>query len=187
MGRPLTTQAQIIRHLLHAKVDPVTLKPAAFLLLVEVPLRGDEGVIRLVNNKRPVKAGGKVFQPCQVRVDWPEESLEGVLGQMTVTIANVSRIVMSLVDRGDYGIAGGEGPGPLLGQIVTARLALSTELDELSDALAIRQRISEVTVNAKQATFVCGDPSKSIQVPGGVWDRRTAPQLLPSAGAEVGQ
>jgi hypothetical protein len=139
----------------------------AWLLFVEVPTKSG-GFFRIVRSKRHQVQDGKLWQACELGVELPEEDAQGTLGEMELTIPNVSRLPMSYLEI----------DGELLGQRVSVWLAL--EGQPFSPAgkwehVALSGSARERTVRIR-----CGHPAESSQVPTRRFDRQNFPSLLPA-------
>jgi len=170
MARTLTSALQVARHLIESK-DP-------WLLFVEVESKSRPGsFFRLVNNTRNIEADGKRWMATTMKIELPEESGEGTLGQLRIAIPNISRIPMAFVE-------GGEGEDDLIDQPVTVTLAYAANLDSVNFAgsPSWRHVITEAVCDEQTAVFVCGHPAGIRMAPGPTYDRVSYPQLLPSAG-----
>ncbi len=165
--RQLSTPLHIARHVL--------LSDAAWLLFVEAPLKSG-GFIRLVRNSRHLAAGGRKWQACSIEIELPESSAEGALGELRITLPNVSRLPMLYL----------EAANELLGQTFTCWLAHERSLEAFSSALAFAHTALRATMNERVATIVCGHPAQNKRTPAAVYDRRVYPQLLPGGGLTSG-
>ena len=170
--RNLTSPLQIARHLLYTN--------AAWLWFFELPLR-DGTVARVVKNTGNLFANGKVWQAAALSVEIPPETSDGALGQITVKVPNVARILVGWADDGGFPpVAGEEGPGLILGQVARVWLQLSSSLETFDPAMSFEAQVLNVSCTADVGELTLGDASQTVRVPAGVWDRTIAPQLLPS-------
>jgi hypothetical protein len=194
--RTLATPLHVARHLLETD--------RAWLMFVEIPARAVEGgFYRLVNNTQNIVApieGGvdgdgdpiRGFVATSMQIVLPEEDGQGTLGRLEITIPNVSRIPMAVVETDLEG--GPVDEGDILGQVATVWLANERDVTTVYNVkypftlrrmLSWRHRVKSATMNEKVAKFACGHRGGQRSSPGPRFDRSRFPQLLASASQGV--
>jgi hypothetical protein len=158
MARTVTSPLQIARNILA--------QGKGFFLFVEVPSVSG-GFFRLVRNNRPLSADGKVWQAAEMGITIPEETADGSLGQLAITIPNVSRVPLALIESGD-----------ILGQDLTLWLQHENTFSAFVPGLSWQHRAVKASGNERIA-ITCGHPAGLLRVPFPVYDRTEFPQLLP--------
>ena len=165
MPASLPTMLQIARSTLVASSAG-----GAWLLFVEIPTK-TLGTIRVVDDVRARYAAGKWWQACAIAIpDFREQSAEGALGQVTVTIPNVRRIAAAFLEAGE-----------LQGQRLGAWFQLEEWVDQSGgeegfvEALGESHVIIAATVTEKEVTLTCGHPAGQARVPRRVFDKSVAP------------
>lgn len=139
---------------------------AAWLLYVQIGRKAG-GYFRLVKSERhQTTTDGRVWQAASLDIVLPEEDAEGTLGDLKVTLPNVSRIAVAYLEQGD-----------IIGQTLTCTLGLAGQ--PLLAALTWQHLISGAKVRARTCVLACDHPANVQQVPRGVFDRASFPQLLP--------
>jgi len=156
MSRPIPSPLHVARHILETD--------KAWLFFVKIELAGS--TIRLVKSRRHIQADGVVWQASSVLIDLPSEDGSGALGEMVISVPNVSRLPISYV----------EAQGELLGRDVTAYLQHESSLDVFVDALSWRNRILSCEITAAQANFRCEPASGLHKIPSVVFNRNVSPQ-----------
>ncbi|UYV13741.1 MAG: hypothetical protein NCW75_05515 [Phycisphaera sp.] len=156
--RPLTNPLQIARLALRDQ--------GAWLFFVEIPTTSG-GFYRLVRNSEHQDGNGVRWHAASIGVDLPPEDDSGSLGEMILSIPNVSQTPMALVETG----------GELLGQTVTCWVQTTTDLDTFDDAASWQHFIT--WVQADEQTLQCrgGHPALSQPVPSQIIDRGRFPGL----------
>jgi len=158
MPRTLTSPLQVARLALFSD--------QAWLLYVEIT-RAAGGYFRLVRSQRhQTTTDGRVWQACAIDIVLPEEDAEGSLGDLRLTLPNVSRVPGAYIENGD-----------ILNQRVTCYLGL--EGQALSPALSWTHRVGAARVRARTVTLTCDHPANQQTVPRGRFDRQSFPELLP--------
>lgn len=163
MGRALTTPLHYARHMLASS--------KGFVLFVEIPRR-QGGYYRLVNDNRHVEANGCSWQACSMRIELPDESIDGDLSQGRVRVPNISRVPIRAVELEDE----------LIEQEAVFYLQHRDSLPSFVLDCSWRHKILNVEIDELTATFTCGHPAQTRRAPWKVYDRRTFPQLLRSGG-----
>lgn len=159
MPRPLTSPLHIARHWL--------MRDRAWLLFVEIPA-SNGGFFRLVRNGVTVNGDEKVWQPASIEIELPGEEAEGALGQLKLSIPNVSRLPVAYLELGE---------GELIGFTATCWLQHEENLDVFDPALSWEQLILAAEGDEGRLTVECGHPASVEQGPGHVFTRREFPQL----------
>lgn len=163
--RVLTAQLNHARRLMHSD--------QAWLWLVEVESASPGKFFRLAGVGRHVVAEGQVWQACSLKVDAPQESSDGSIGEGSITIPNVSRLPLAFVEDGD-----------LIGQPL--RLILAHESDLTVLAISWSVLILRARIDARAAIFDIGSPAEVERVPSRIMDRRAFPQLLSTGRRRLG-
>lgn len=163
MARPLTNPLHIARLALRDE--------HAWLFFVEIPTTSG-GFFRLVRNSEHVDGNGVRWQAASIDVDLPAEDDSGSLGELILTIPNVSQVPMALVETG----------GELLGQTITCWVQTTGSLDTFDDAASWQHEVR--AVDADELTLRCtgGHPALDQQVPSQLVTRQRFPGLR-SVGA----
>lgn len=164
MARTLSSALHIARGLLSAA--------HGWLMFVEITRPVEGRYFRLVDHPRSLVANGLVWQASAISVAIPEETIEGSLGQLTLTVSNVSGIPLSYVESGNE----------LLGQRVRVWLTHTGNLASFSPGLMWEHTGSLVNANAKALTLTCRHPATGKRVPSVRFTRANFPQLLPQGG-----
>lgn len=167
MARALTSAVMVARSILS--------DAQGWFMFVEIE-RSDGSFYRLVDNNRHLEADGKVWQAASIKLGMPEENIDGTLGQLTLTIPNVSRLPMAAVELDDE----------LLGQVVRVWFAHESFLDTFDPALLWVHEGAKVKANAAELTLTCGHPSAGKRIPAVRFTRANFPQLLPQGGLSSG-
>lgn len=145
-----------------------------WLLFVEIPRKAG-GDYRLVQDNRHRSGDGKVWQAASIEVELPEETSEGTLGELVLTIPNISRLPMAAVELDDE----------LLGQTVTAWLQHESSLDEFTDGLSWVHTVLRCRADESVVRLECGHPAAVLRIPGVRFTRENFPQLLPQGGVRT--
>jgi hypothetical protein len=163
MARPLTNPLHIARLALRDE--------SAWLFFVEIPTLGG-GFYRLVRNSEHVDGNGVRWQAASIDVQLPGEDDSGTLGEMILSIPNVSQVPTALV----------EVDGELLGQTVTCWVQTTSSLDTFDDAASWQHVIR--SIDADEQTLQCrgGHPAVDQPVPSQLITRQRFPGLR-SVGA----
>lgn len=164
MPLSLPTMLNVARHV------PVASSAGAWLMFVQIPLK-TLGTVRIVDDKRAWYAAGKWWQACPIVIpEWREQSTDGSLGSITMTIPNVGRIAGALLETGE-----------LQGQTLTAWFQLEAWAKQSSgeepfvEALSESHLILSAAASEKSVTLTCGHPSSRARVPRRVFDGSVAP------------
>jgi hypothetical protein len=165
MPRQITSPLHIARHLL--------MSDSAWLLFVEIPTSG-EGFFRLVRNGRHLAANGVTWQACSLEIELPAEDAEGSLGQLVVSLPNVSRIPMAYVELDDPAT----GRGEILGYPITCWLQHQSALAVFDPALSWRHTAVAAEASETVMKLECHHPAGAQRAPGRVFTRAEFPQLL---------
>ena len=163
MARPLTNPLQIARLALR--------DDSAWLMFVEVPTLSG-GYFRLVRNSEHVDANGVRWQAASIEVELPEEDDAGTLGELALSIPNVSQIPLALVQN----------DGELLGQTVTCWVQTTSALDTFDDAASWQHVVRSVEADERTLRCTCGHPAQDLRVPSRLITRAEFPGLR-SVGA----
>lgn len=158
MARPLTNPLQIARLALRDE--------HAWLFFVEIPTTSG-GFYRLVRNSEHVDGNGFRWQAASIDVDLPAEDDSGTLGEMTLSIPNVSRVPMALVETA----------GELLGQTVTCWVQTTGNVEAFDDAASWQHVITSVEADEKSLRCTGGHPAADQRVPSQLIDRTRFPGL----------
>lgn len=136
-------------------------------LFVEIPSTVS-GSFRLVDDNRHCEADGKVWQAAGIVLSLPEEELEGTLGEVRLSIPNISRLPLAHVETGD-----------ILGQSLTAWIAHSANLASFASGNALRfeHRIVKADCTEKVMTLSCRHVVAGMTLPRGRYTREQFPQL----------
>ena len=167
MARALTSAVMVARSILS--------DAQGWFMFVEIS-RTDGNFFRLCDNNRHMEANGKIWQAASIKLSMPEENIDGTLGQLTLTIPNVSRLPMAAV----------EVDGELLGQTVRVWFAHESSLATFDPALLWVHEGAKVKANAAELTLTCGHPSAGKRIPAVRFNRTNFPQLLPQGGVASG-
>lgn len=170
MPRGLTSPLHVARHVLNTQ--------AGWYLFVEIPTADGLSAFRLTNNNTHTVYGAFVWTAASLSIDLPDESIDGSLGSGSISISNVSRIPMALVEQA----ANGSQFGELLGQTVTIYLAPESALQTINRSASWSLLITDVVADAKVLKIDAGPPPESMRVPSQIYDRTRFPQLLPPQG-----
>lgn len=162
MARTLSSTFESARRLLQSN--------KGWLLLLRLPLLSG-GEVRLTSNPRHVTAGGLGYQACALSIDAPAEELQTSLGRLSITLPNVSRVPISLVESGE-----------VLGQVLSWGICHEDAIAAgLLPGLTWRNTVLAATCDEGVARFECGHPSTLIGVPGRIYDAATFPSLVAGA------
>lgn len=145
-----------------------------WFMFVEIA-RLDGDFHRLVANPRHIVANGYTWQASGIRVDLPEESGDGELGEMLLSVSNVSRLPMAAVEVDDE----------LLGCRVRVWLAHEDSFAAFSPGLMWEHIGLKVSATEKALTLACGHPAAVQRVPSRRYTRGGFPQLLPQGGVRT--
>ena len=145
-----------------------------WLLFLEVALHNGK-YVRLVKNEQHLIADGRTWQAANVQLQLPEEDGEGDLGELLITVPNVSREALRLV----------EVENELLGCNCTAWLQHAANLATFEPALSWQHVILEAELDETVATFRCGHAAELVKCPGPLIDRTRFPQVLPGVGVRL--
>lgn len=162
MPRPISSPLQIARMMLASG--------QAWLLFVEIPASGG-GYFRLVKNSRHVQADGKIWQAAAIAIELPEEQADGALGEMSLTIPNVSRLPGLLIEQGE-----------ILGRDIQVWLQHESALTSFDGNLTWKHRVLKADVDEGAVRVTAGHPAGFLRIPKGVYTRVEFPQLLATGG-----
>jgi hypothetical protein len=149
-----------------------------WFMFVEIPTADGTSAFRLTSNNTHTVYGAFVWTAASMRIDLPDESIDGSLGSGSIEISNVSRIPLALVEQP----ANGSQFGELLGQRVTIYLAPESALQTINPATSWSLLITDVVADAKVLKIEAGPPPESMKIPSRIYTRETFPQLLPPQG-----
>ena len=166
MARALPTALHIARNLL-SSAD-------GWVMFVEIARPGG-GYFRLCDNNRHLNGNAKVWQAASISLGLPEETMDGAMGELTLSVSNVSRIPMAYVET----------QSELLGQEVKVWLAHTGSLSTFSSALLWVHRGLKVVANATVMTLYCAHAGASMRIPSQRFTRANFPQLLPQGGVRA--
>lgn len=145
---------------------------AGWMMFMEIPKKSGTAWYRLVQSSRHVNANAKVWQAASMKIEIPEESTDGDLGQLVVTIGDVSRLALAAV----------EVENEILGQEVTVWLQHTSNLATFDPALTWTHKALSVDGTPMGIVVTCGHPARIVRVPSRRYTRKSFPQLLPQGG-----
>lgn len=165
---------------------PVSSSPALYVLrsrlahaegwrtFVEIESVVPGRYFRLVDDNRHLHADAKLWQACGLDVTLPEMSVEGTLGELTVSIPNISRLPLAYA----------EAENDIIGCKVTAWVAHSANLATFAGGNAFDFRHVCTAVRASEERFeitcrhLAAGGVGGRKVPHRRYDRRAFPQLV---------
>ncbi|MEO1277594.1 MAG: hypothetical protein AAFV77_01375 [Planctomycetota bacterium] len=163
MARPLTNHLHLARLALRDE--------HAWLMFVEIPTSSG-GFFRLVRDSQHRDANGVRWQAASIDVELPEEDDSGTLGELMLSIPNVSQIPLALVQN----------QGELLGKTVTCWVQTTSALDTFDDAASWQHVVRSVEADERTLRCTCGHPAQDLRVPSRLITRSQFPGLR-SVGA----
>ena len=147
---------------------------AGWLTFVEIQLASGN-YVRLVENPQHLRANGVNWQACDMKVQLPLEDIDGTLGNVLITVPNVSREVLRLVEVDE-----------LLGRPLVAWIANAKLLDSFDAAFSWSHVTLDATASEKTATVQCGHPAEQLIAPGPTYRRSRFRQLVAGDGLRLG-
>ena len=162
MARAFSNPLQAARHLV--------MSSDAWMFFVEVPNAAGTGYFRVVRASKHVSADGKTWQAASLGIEVPPEGVDGSLPTVSITIPNVSRIPLALVETADE----------LIGKVATVWLQHASALTTFDAAAKWNLYILSATATSKSLTLTLGHPPHGVQAPGPVYTRENTPDLLPT-------
>lgn len=170
MPRGLSSPLHLARYLLN--------NADGWYVFVEIPTADGQSAFRLTSNNTHTVYGPYVWTAVSMRVDLPDESIEGSLGAGSIEIPNISRIPLALAEQP----ANGSQFGELLGQTMRLYVANESALNEINPNASWPLLITSVTADARLMMIEAGPPPESMRIPTQIYDRTRFPQLLPPRG-----
>jgi len=164
VARPFTSALHIARHLL--------MSGEAWLMFVQVARKAG-GFFRLVGSARHVVADGKVWQAAGLKLELPGEEAEGSLGDGSITLADVSRLALGMVEVG----------GELIGQEITVWVQHESTFASFDPAMSYQMVAKGVAASGASLSVECGSPEEVGTFPLGEFTRQDFPGLLPTGVA----
>lgn len=165
MPRTLTTSLHAARHAIA--------QASGWLWFAEIQ-RFAGGYYRLVSASRHVQADGKVWQAAGFTVQVAEERSDSSAAEMTLTLPNVSRLPLAVVEVEDE----------IVGANLTLWLQHESALATFAPGASWRHRVLSVTADEEVMTLACGRPGPK-RVPGVRFTRAKFPQLRPEGGVRT--
>lgn len=158
MPKDLPTSLRILRNQLSSE--------AGWTWFIEISraAAAGGGKYRLCDADRKISANGKTWVPAALRVDTPPETSDGAIGEMSVTIPNVSRVAIGELEAGN-----------LQGRPITVRLEHESDFASFRGALEWSMLITKATATAATVTLSCSHPLALDRMPARVFDRSVAP------------
>ncbi|MGE3449639.1 MAG: hypothetical protein AB7H92_18885 [Microbacteriaceae bacterium] len=158
MARTLSNELLLARALLA--------QAGSWLLFAEVELLAGQ-TARLVRNPVNITANGLVWQASNFALSAHEESGDGQLADLEVSVSNVSRLPIEWVEVQDA----------ILGRYITFWIAHTDKLDTFDESLRFVYLVKECVATDITATFRCGHPAEVSRVPAKVFTRQLFPQI----------
>lgn len=161
--RTMSSALQIARRVLQ--------QDKAWLFFVELEA-APGSFFRLVKSRRATEADGKVWQPASIEIELPGEDADGSLGELAITLPNVSRVPMAYVEVDHL----------ILGADVTVYLQHEQSLAAFEPSLSWEHVVLSARATERSMRLQCGHPAEIHRVPRVRFERGTFPQLLPAGG-----
>lgn len=148
-----------------AVLRSVLASDASLLLFVSIDL-GSGRQVRLVRDTRHWTAAGLVWQRAEIAAEFPAESADGGVDNVTLKLGNLAGVATPTALRGE-----------LSGRAVTLNLAKSDELGTFDPALTWVMESTTVSVDAAALVITCGQLGAGDSIPKQVYTRAEFPQL----------